>query len=97
LFFSKSPTWVLRAPFQIIGSSRINVKSVWRFTPSYIELAEGTSAESAEVAPGLVLDFNEHSQVIGVEIEDAGKFIDLSRLELSSLPTTSLPTRSSTF
>ena len=54
------------------------------------ELAEGTSTESEEVAPGIVLDFNEHNQVIGVEIEDAGKFIDLSRLELKSLPITSL-------
>jgi len=56
----------------------------------YIKLAEGTSTESEEVAPGIVLDFNEHNQVIGVEIEDAGKFIDLSRLELKSLPITTL-------
>lgn len=56
----------------------------------YIKLAEGTSIESEEVAPGIVLDFNEHNQVIGVEIEDASKFIDLSRLELKFLPITSL-------
>ncbi|MCK8601972.1 DUF2283 domain-containing protein [Desulfoferrobacter suflitae] len=56
----------------------------------YIKLAEGTSTESEEVAPGIVLDFNEHNQVIGVEIEDASKFIDLSRLELKALPITSL-------
>ena len=56
----------------------------------YIKLAEGTSTGSEEVAPGIVLDFNEHNQVIGVEIEDAGMFIDLSRLELKSLPITRL-------
>jgi uncharacterized protein YuzE len=56
----------------------------------YIKLAEGSSTESAEVAPGIVLDFDEQNRVIGVEIEDASKFIDLSRLELRALPITTL-------
>jgi uncharacterized protein YuzE len=52
----------------------------------YIQLATGVSTESEEVAPGIVLDFDERNQVIGIEIEDASTFIDLSRLELSALP-----------
>ena len=52
----------------------------------YIRLAEGTSAESEEIAPGVVLDLNEHNRVVGVEIEDAGKLMDLTRLELRSMP-----------
>jgi len=56
----------------------------------YIKLAEGSSKESEEVAPGIVLDFDEQNRVIGVEIEDASKFIDLSRLELRALPITTL-------
>ena len=52
----------------------------------YIKLAEGVSTESEEVAPGVVLDFDEGNRVIGIEIEDASTFIDLSRLELSALP-----------
>lgn len=52
----------------------------------YIKLSEGISTESEEVAPGIVLDFNEQNQVVGIEIEDASKFIDLSRLEVSALP-----------
>ena len=52
----------------------------------YIKLAEGTSNESEEIAPGVVLDFDASNRVIGVEIEDASKFIDLSRFELKSLP-----------
>ena len=52
----------------------------------YIKLAEGISTESEEIAPGVVLDFDESNQVLGVEIEDASKFIDLSRLELRALP-----------
>ena len=56
----------------------------------YIELIKGTSTESEEVAPGIVLDFDKNNQVIGIEIEDASKFIDLSSLEVSALPITSL-------
>jgi uncharacterized protein YuzE len=52
----------------------------------YIKLANGASAESEEIAPGVVLDFDASHRVIGVEIEDASTFIDLSRLELRALP-----------
>jgi len=52
----------------------------------YIKLAEGVSTESEEVATGIVLDFDERERVIGIEIEDASKFIDLSRLEVFALP-----------
>ena len=52
----------------------------------YIQLAAGVSTESEEVAPGIVLDFDKRNQVIGIEIEDASTFIDLSRLEVSALP-----------
>ena len=56
----------------------------------YIELASAVSTESEEVAPGIVLDFDEKNKVVGIEIEDAGTFIDLSRLELSALPLANL-------
>lgn len=56
----------------------------------YIKLADGISSESEEVAPGIVLDFDEHNRVVGIEIEDASKFIDLSRLELRALPVVNL-------
>jgi uncharacterized protein YuzE len=52
----------------------------------YIRLADGVSTESEEVATGVVLDFDEHNRVIGIEIEDASKLIDLSRLEVLALP-----------
>ena len=56
----------------------------------YIKLVDRTSIESEEVAPGIVLDFDEHNQVIGIEIEDASKSIDLSRLEVLALPIVNL-------
>ncbi|MBT9163344.1 MAG: hypothetical protein DDT24_00250 [Chloroflexi bacterium] len=56
----------------------------------YLKLANEVSTESEEVASGIVLDFNERNQVIGIEIENASTFIDLSRLEVSALPITNL-------
>ena len=56
----------------------------------YIKLADGVSTESEEVNLGVVLDFDEHNRVIGIEIEDASKFIDLSRLEVLALPIVNL-------
>jgi len=56
----------------------------------YIKLAEGVSTESEEVAKGVVLGLGEHNRVIGIEIEDASKFIDLSRLEVLALPIANL-------
>jgi uncharacterized protein YuzE len=52
----------------------------------YIKLADGVSTESEEVATGVVLDFDERNRVVGIEIEDASKLIDLSRLEVLALP-----------
>ncbi|MCL0058550.1 DUF2283 domain-containing protein [Dehalococcoidia bacterium] len=56
----------------------------------YIKLASGVSTESEEVASGIVLDFDEDNRVVGIEIEDAGTFIDLSRLEVLALPIANL-------
>ncbi len=56
----------------------------------YIRLTDTLSVESEEIVPGVVLDLDQDSHIVGVEIEDAGKRIDLSRLELKALPLTSL-------
>jgi uncharacterized protein YuzE len=56
----------------------------------YIKLVDRPSTESEEVASNIVLDFDEHNQVVGIEIEGASKFIDLSRLEVAALPIANL-------
>jgi uncharacterized protein YuzE len=56
----------------------------------YIELIEAVSSESEEIAPGVVLDFDEANHVVGVEIEGASHRVDLTRLELKALPLSNL-------
>ena len=67
---------------------------IFRYYPDtdmlYIELADRVSIESQEVAPRIVLDYDEENQVVGIEIEDASNLIDLSRLEISALPIANL-------
>ena len=52
----------------------------------YLKLSDGINAESEEVAEGVVLDFDNNNKLLGIEIENAASFVDLSRLEVSALP-----------
>jgi uncharacterized protein YuzE len=56
----------------------------------YIQLADHVSTEAQEIAPGVVVDFDAELRIVGIEIEDASKTIDLSRLELSAMPLANL-------
>ncbi|RIK35407.1 MAG: hypothetical protein DCC55_30390 [Chloroflexi bacterium] len=67
---------------------------VFRYFPEtdmlYIQLIDTISTDSEEVAPNIVLDFDENNRVIGIEIEDASEHVDLSTLEISAVPIISL-------
>ncbi|BCV20634.1 hypothetical protein hamaS1_07030 [Moorella sp. Hama-1] len=52
----------------------------------YIDLAEKESADSVEVAPGVILDFDAEGNLVGIDIDHASALIDLSRLETNGLP-----------
>ena len=54
----------------------------------YIELSHNSSSDSQEVTPGVVLDFDEQGQFVGIDIDNASKTVDLSRLETEGLPRT---------
>lgn len=56
----------------------------------YIELADRPSADTREVKPGIVLDFDAEGNLVGIDIDHASKVISLSRLEIESLPVTSV-------
>ena len=56
----------------------------------YIDLAERPSVDSREVQPGIVLDFDAGGNLVGIDIDHASKAVDLSRLDIESLPVTSV-------
>ncbi len=49
----------------------------------YLRLDDSTIADSEEVSPGVVLDYNESNEVVGVEMRYLSK--RSSRLKLSAL------------
>ena len=53
----------------------------------YIGLHPRASVESEEIVPGIVLDYDEGSNVVGIEITDGSKLADLTRLEVQGLAT----------
>ncbi len=52
----------------------------------YIDLTAKVSADSQEVAPGIVLDFDEDGNLVGIDIDHASEVVDLSRVELGKFP-----------
>ncbi len=56
----------------------------------YFDLAEKPSADSEEVAPGVVLDFDSDGNLVGIDIDRASKIVNLARLEAKVLPVASI-------
>ena len=52
----------------------------------YIDLSSRTSSESKEVAQGVVVDFDEAGNIVGIDIDRASNILDLTELELGKLP-----------
>ena len=48
----------------------------------YVEFQSNIAVESEEVAPNIILDFDENNQAIGIEIEDASQMMDFQNLGL---------------
>jgi uncharacterized protein YuzE len=52
----------------------------------YIDLSEKESVESREVSEGIVLDYDEQGNLVGIDIDNASKKVQLKELTLSKLP-----------
>jgi uncharacterized protein YuzE len=53
----------------------------------YIEFNENASSDSKEVSDGVVVDYDDEGNIVGIDIDNASKIIDLQKLESNSLPT----------
>ncbi len=49
----------------------------------YIDFAEKPSAESREISQGVVVDYDDQGQIVGIDIDHASKLTNLSQLQLS--------------
>lgn len=52
----------------------------------YIDLSEQSSVESREIAEGIVLDYDAAGHLVGIDIDNASRKVELKQLTLSRLP-----------
>lgn len=52
----------------------------------YIDLSEQPSVESQEISAGVVLDYDSSGNLVGIDIDNASKKVQLRELTLSKLP-----------
>lgn len=52
----------------------------------YIDLTEEKSIESVEISSGLVIDYDKNGNIVGIDIDNASKKVDIKKLETHSLP-----------
>lgn len=52
----------------------------------YIDLSSRTSTESVEISEGIVLDYDEDRNLVGIDIDNASTKLDLTELILNRLP-----------
>ncbi len=52
----------------------------------YIDLSEKPSVESKEISEGVVLDYDAEGNLVGIDIDNASKKVQLKELTLSRLP-----------
>ena len=52
----------------------------------YIDLSEQPSVESREISEGVVLDYDAGGNLVGIDIDNASRKVDLTKLTLNKLP-----------
>jgi uncharacterized protein YuzE len=52
----------------------------------YIDLSEKSGAESREISEGVVLDYDAEGILVGIDIDNASKKVQLKELSLRKLP-----------
>ena len=52
----------------------------------YIDLSSKPSVDSREISEGIVLDYDADGNIVGIDIDNASRKVDLSEVSLSKIP-----------
>ncbi len=52
----------------------------------YIDLSEQSSVDSVEVSDGVVIDYDSAGNIVGIDIDQAKKKLNLKELSLEKIP-----------
>ena len=71
------------------GKEKIILKVDHEADALYLSLGDGSASESEEVAPGIIVDYDEHGQAVGIEmlhLSKRARGADIHRLLFESVP-----------
>jgi len=54
----------------------------------YIDLSGKPSVDSREISEGIVLDYDDSGSIVGIDIDNASKKVDLQELMVTRIPFT---------
>lgn len=52
----------------------------------YIDLSSKTSNRTEEVSEGIHIDYDEENNIVGIDIDNASKKLDMNEISVSKLP-----------
>jgi len=52
----------------------------------YIDLSSKSSVDSQEVSEGVVLDYDDEGNIVGIDIDNASRKLDLKEVNINRLP-----------
>jgi uncharacterized protein YuzE len=52
----------------------------------YIDLSGKVSADSKEISEGVILDYDVNGNIVGIDIDNASKKVDMKELLVSKVP-----------
>ncbi len=52
----------------------------------YIDLSNESSAQTKEVSPGILIDYDANGNIVGLDIDNASKKLSLKELIVSKVP-----------
>jgi len=52
----------------------------------YIDFSDKPSKESKEISEGVVLDYDENGSIVGIDIDNATKKLDMKQFSFNRLP-----------
>ncbi|HDS83581.1 MAG TPA: DUF2283 domain-containing protein [Phycisphaerales bacterium] len=52
----------------------------------YIDMADRPSTESKVISDGVVLDYDKDGNLVGIDLDNASRIVDLKELVLNKLP-----------
>src|SRR6266850_209888 len=73
-----------------VGASERGERTSFNYFPDtdslYIDLSHKQSTESREISEGVVLDYDAEGNLVGIDIDNASRKVDLKKLTLNKLP-----------